>query len=223
MKKYLPAYVAGIATVLILCAIFSLASKTGGPAAAAMPANAPPLMAQGLMASVSGAYGQPTYVTPFQIQATSSGTSQVVALASGGTLGADAGSTVDLSRASLILPGGFSLGANYATVPAGDTLSSAVGSTVNLSSGTITLPTFSAGAFNGSNGTSASIALAGALAGQKVVAVWEITGGSGGGNFNVTAGTNFASSIVTSGSFAQTSSANLSTHYYNVLLMNQGP
>ena len=174
-----------------------------------------------LLCCFMGAYALTNYATPFQIQpVNSTNQTQTVAIGNGCTLGADTGATVNLTAATVNLPG-INLSANTGTIPSGDTLTSAAGSTVNLSSGTLTLPTFQGVNFAGSNGT-ANISLVNSSSGQKVLTIWDVTGGTATAASTATP-SSFATTITGSGVLTQTSTANLSGHVYSALLMNQGP
>jgi hypothetical protein len=181
------------------------------------------MLAGGLFGLMGASYSSATINAPFQIQPVTNG-KQTVALSSGCTLGADAGSTVDLSGGSVAMPG-LNLNAAAATVPSGGTLSSASGSTVVLSGGTLTLPTIMQVNFAGSNGTSAGIVVQGSSSGQKVLSICDVTGGTGtiaSGSGTATLA-EFGGSIIGSGSLAQTSSSNLSGRVFSAILMQQGP
>jgi hypothetical protein len=168
-----------------------------------------------------GAYALANYATLFQIQpVNATNNTQTVALSSGCTLGADTGSTVNLTAATVSLPG-INLSANTGTIPSGDTLTAAAGSTVNLSSGTLTLPTFQGVNFAGSNGT-ANISLVNSSSGQKVLTIWDVTGGTATAASTATP-SSFAATITGSGVLTQTSTANLSGRVYSAILVNQGP
>jgi len=161
-----------------------------------------------LICCFMGAYALQNYATPFQIQPFNAAAStQTVAVGSGCTLGVDQGATLGM--------------AGTAVVAAGGSLTSQAGSTVTLSGGTLTLPAFQGVNFAGSNGT-ANISLVNSGSGQKVLTIWDVTGGTA--TAASTAGpSSFATTITGSGVLTQTSTANLSGHVYSALLMNQGP
>ena len=106
-------------------------------------------------------------------------------------------------------------------IGSGCTLGSDAGSTINLSSGTLTLPAFSGCLFNGSNGTG-NCSLVGSSSGQKVLCVFDCTGGTATAAGSATA-SSFAATISGTGVLTQTSTANLSGHVFEATLINQGP
>lgn len=210
----------------------------------------------GLLASLMGAYGLSNYATRFQIQPVNNNdNTQTVALGAGCTLGADAGSTVNLSSGSVSLPGltlsagqgvipsggsltsqagstvnlsagtltlpGLTLTAGQGVIPSGGTLTSQSGSTVNLSAGTVTLPTLQGVNFAGSNGTG-NCSLVNSSSGQKVLTIWDVTGGTATAASSAGA-SSFASIVSGTGVLVQSSTANLSARIYSAILSNQGP
>ena len=106
-------------------------------------------------------------------------------------------------------------------IGSGCTLGADSGATINLSSGTLTLPTFQGVNFAGSNGT-ANISLVNSSSGQKVLTIWDVTGGTATAASTATP-SSFAATITGSGVLTQTSTANLSGRVYSAILMNQGP
>lgn len=102
------------------------------------------IMAVAITHSARATYSDPTYTTPFQIQQIPAGTgakTQTVAMGSGCTLGADAGSVVDFSAATVTLPAAITSGtiANY---------TSSSGTLYNISAGTLSMIQPAAATYN---------------------------------------------------------------------------
>ena len=105
-------------------------------------------------------------------------------------------------------------------IGSGCTLGADSGGTCDFSAAVVKLPAFVGGSFQGSNGTG-NCTLNGAQVGQRVLAVFDISG-SAVNSFSTTASNYFATSIATTGSLAQTATNNLSTHSYGVILTQPG-
>ena len=172
-----------------------------------------------LIGCFMGAYALTNYATPFQIQpVNATNNTQTVAIGSGCTLGADAGSTVDLSAATVVLPASVTGGTGSLSIGAGNVtttmLHSAAVTGAKLSGGTAASVT--SGSITG--GTAAgACTLTGATVGQRVFAVFDISGSGSTGAEN-----SFEAAISGSGVLQQTSTANLSSKKYGVILLPPG-